>query len=266
MDGGTSSGPIVAASVENPGSPEAVFVPFSKADVKQLRKIKKKDDLMNKIVESLSDGSCNSLLSKILLSEGAEKSPAKLLKEARELRRMTECKKNKDKFREMLRKKRAERNKAAKADEKEEKPAEKENLDQKQAITEALAKAKERKNGKSLKEGKSAKERVSAALAKLSKKQISERKFDREAELLRSVLGRKDESSERGGQTFKFDDPLAFIKGVKAFEGVRDLEYNGTEDGVMIWADRDSGDRFEVGGDPENHELIDAAVQAILNR
>lgn len=259
MDGGTSSGPIVAASVENPGSPEAVFVPFNKADVKQLRKIKKKDDLMNKIVESLSDGSCNSLLSKILLSEGAEKSPAKLLKEARELRRMTECKKNKDKFREMLRKKRAERNKAIKADEKE-------NLDQKQAITEALVKAKERKNGKSLKEGRSAKERVSAALAKLGKKQISERKFDREAELLRSVLGRKDESSERGGQTFKFDDPLAFIKEVKAFEGVRDLEYNGTEDGVMIWADRDNGDRFEVDGDPENYELIDAAVQAILNR
>lgn len=262
MDGGTSSGPIVTASVENPGSPEAVFIPFNKGDIRQLRKIKEKDDLMHKIVESLSNGNCSSLLSAILMSEGAEKSPAKLLKEAKEMRRMAECKKNKDKFREMLRKKRAERDAAVK-NKKEEKPAEEEVEARKQTIAEAMAKAKA---NKSLKEGKTARERVSAALEKLGKKQISERKFDREAELLRSVLGRKDESSKQNGQTFKFDGPLAFIKEVQFFTTDRDLKYDGTEDGVMVWVDRISGDRFEVGGDPEDCEVIDAAVQAILNR
>ena len=261
MDGGTSSGPIVAASVENPGSPEAVFVPFNKGDIRQLKKTKKKDDLMSKIVESLSNGSCGSLLSAILLNEEAEKSPAKLLKEAKEMRRMAECKKNKDKFREMLRKKRAERDAAAKDKKEEEKP-----VDQKQTIAEAMAKAKESRKGKSLKEGKTAKERVSAALEKLGKKQISERKFDREAELLRSVLGRKDESSKQDGQTFKFDGPLSFIKEVQFFPTYRELEYNGTEDGVMVWVDRLSGDRFEVSGDPKIYDVIDAAVKAILNQ
>lgn len=255
MDG-TSSGPIVAASVEDPGSPEAVFVPFAKADLSKIKKPKKKDDLMKKIVESLSSGAdCAPLLNKILLSEGADSA----FKEAKELRRVAECKKNKDKFREMLRKKRAA---AAKKEEPEAAAGDGDKAeDRKKEISEAIASAKK---AKKLVEGKTAKERVSAALTKLGKKQISERKFDREAELLRSALGRKDESSEES-KTFKFECPVEFIKKIKRVPELKKLKYEGTEDGVMLWVNPDNGDRFEVQGDPDKSDIIDAAVQAILD-
>lgn len=255
MDG-ASSGPIVTASVEDPGSPEAVFVPFAKADFSKVKKPKKKDDLMKKIVESLSSGAdCAPLLNKILLSEGADSA----FKEAKELRRVAECKKNKDKFREMLRKKRAA---AAKKEEPEAAADDNDKAeDRKKEISEAIASAKK---AKKLVEGKTAKERVSAALAKLGKKQISERKFDREAELLRSALGRKDESSEEG-KTFKFECPIEFIKKVKHVPELKKLKYEGTEDGVMLWVNPDNGDRFEVQGDPDKSDIIDAAIQAILD-
>lgn len=254
MDG-TSSGPIVAASVEDPGSPEAVFVPFIKADLSKVKKPKKKDDLMKKIVESLSSGAdCAPLLNKILLSEGADSA----FKEAKELRRVAECKKNKDKFREMLRKKRAA---AAKKEEPEAAAGDGDKAeDRKKEISEAITNAKK---AKKLAEGKTAKERVSAALAKLGKKQISERKFDREAELLRSALGRKDESSEES-KTFKFECPVEFIKKIKHVPELKKLKYEGTEDGVMLWVNPDNGDRFEVQGDPDKSDIIDAAIQAIL--
>lgn len=254
MDG-TSSGPIVAASVEDPGSPEAVFVPFIKADFNKVRKSKKKDDSMKKIVESLSSGAdCAPLLNKILLSEGVNSA----FKEAKELRRVTECKKNKEKFREMLRKKRA----AAVKKEEPKVAADGDKVeDRKKEISEAIASAKK---AKKLIESKTAKERVSAALAKLGKKQISERKFDREAELLRSALGRKDESSEEN-KTFKFECPVEFIKKVKHVPELKKLKYEGTEDGVMLWVNPDNGDRFEVQGDPDKSDIIDAAIQAILD-
>lgn len=254
MDG-TSSGPIVAASVEDPGSPEAVFVPFIKADLDKVQKPKKKDNLMKKIVESLSSGAdCAPLLSKILLSEGADSA----FKEAKELRRVAECKKNKDKFREMLRKKRAA---AAKKEEPEVAADDRKAEDRKKEISEAIASAKK---AKKLVEGKTAEERVSAALAKLGKKQISERKFDREAELLRSALGRKDESSKEG-KTFKFECPIGFIQEIKQIPELKKLNYEGTEDGVMLWVNPDNGDRFEVQGDPDKSDIIDAAIQAILD-
>lgn len=254
MDG-TSSGPIVAASVEDPGSPEAVFVPFIKADLSKVKKPKKKDNLMKKIVESLSSGAdCAPLLNKILLSEGVDSA----FKEAKELRRVAECKKNKDKFREMLRKKRAA---AAKKEEPEAAAGDGDKAeDRKKEISEAIASAKK---AKKLVEGKTAKERVSAALAKLGKKQISERKFDRETELLRSALGRKDESSKEG-KTFKFECPIGFIQEIKQIPELKKLSYEGTEDGVMLWVNPDNGDRFEVQGDPDKSDIVDAAIQAIL--
>ena len=263
MDG-TSSGPIVAASVENPGSPEAVFVPFKKADFPQFKKYKKKDDFMKKIVESINTDKCSTLLSQIMMSETSEKSPAKLLREAAEQRRIAECKKNKDKFRELLRKKRAKRD-AAKNEEKPENGAEMKPEDRKNAINEAVARAKAKRRAQKLNEGKlSARDRVAAAMAKLKGKQISERKFDREAEPLRNVLGRKTESATKEGQQLEFDNGAAFIRDLKNRRSVHNLKYDGTEDGVLVWVDVNSGDRFLVKDDPNNSDLIDAAVQAII--
>lgn len=100
VEDGTSSGPIVAASVEDPQSPEAAFVPFLKEPFKSVSDEEHRRNRMNRIVQDVRSG----------MMEEARKAIGQILSEscAEELGRasrrklLRECKGNKEEFQKWL--------------------------------------------------------------------------------------------------------------------------------------------------------------------
>jgi hypothetical protein len=200
---GTSSGPIVQASSENPQSPEAVFIPASRKNFPNKPKAIKRTNNMSSIIKSILSGNdCHSALVEAIMGEERSGSPADLLKAVKSKRQINECKKNKMKFMEVLRKKREEakrkEDEEAKAKQEQEKPAKSsadqaaEIIDQmsegrSKTIIDAIARAK----AKRLSESGISSEVVAKAkeeIIGLRGKKLSEgRKFDREFELLKKA-------------------------------------------------------------------------------
>ena len=105
MSTATSAGPAIEASVNDPSSPEAVFVPFNDKDGKTKVKTDRRSKSMAKIVESLRSGGMDEVRNVIhgILKESC----SDVSDELRRRRILAECKGNKEEFKKWLEAKKA---------------------------------------------------------------------------------------------------------------------------------------------------------------